>query len=390
MATKQVSPAKGSGSKPRATSLTLNALRFRQGDAKVYSFVLPGDRIAQIADMSRVKREGQDNNLVGFQRAEIQAHVRQIAEYLDKGPGLFPNAVILAIAPSVTFQAKRGPKGDQVTVEGVEAGRLTLPIRPDGQKVAWIVDGQQRSLALSKSQNGQLLVPVVAFESASIETHREQFILVNRARPLKQRLIDELLPTTDDSLLPRDLAANKVPSELCNLLNQRPKSPFYGRISRTSLKPDRADVFVDSAIVRMIRDRLNGTSGALLHLKASGSGGADLAEMYRLLSAYWSAVAATFPQAWALSPDKSKLTSAAGITVMGVMMDRICARVGFSHKNAQAVYASELKKIANECAWTSGSWRGIGMPWNSLEMTSKSSNRVIQALSAAYVKASEP
>lgn len=390
MATNQVSPAKGSGSKPRTTSLTLNALRFRQGDAKVYSFVLPGDRIAQIADMSRVKREGQDNNLVGFQRAEIQTHVRQIAEYLDKGPGLFPNAVILAIAPSVTFQAKRGPKGDQVTVEGVEAGRLTLPIRPDGQKVAWIVDGQQRSLALSKSQNGQLLVPVVAFESASIETHREQFILVNRARPLKQRLIDELLPTTDDSLLPRDLAANKIPSELCNLLNQRPQSPFYGRISRTSLKPDRADVFVDSAIVRMIRDRLNGTSGALLHLKASGSGGADLAEMYRLLSAYWSAVAATFPQAWVLSPDKSKLTSAVGITVMGVMMDRICARVGFSHKNAQAVYASELKKIANECAWTSGSWRGIDMPWNALEMTSKSANRIIQALSAAYVKASEP
>lgn len=390
MVAKQFSSAKVGGSKQRTTSLTLNALRFRQGEAKVYSFVLPGDRIAQIADMSRVKREGRDNNLVGFQRAEIQTHVRQIAEYLDKGPGLFPNAVILAIAPSVTFQAKRGPKVEQVTVEGVEAGRLTLPIRPDGQKVAWIVDGQQRSLALSKSQNGQLLVPVVAFESASIETHREQFILVNRARPLKQRLIDELLPATDDSLLPRDLAANKVPSELCNLLNQRPKSPFHGRIARTSLKPDRTDVFVDSAIVRMIRDRLNSTSGALLHLKAGGSGGADLAEMYRLLNAYWSAVAATFPEAWSQSSDKSKLTSAAGITVMGVMMDRICARVGFSHKNAQAVYASELKKIAKECAWTSGSWRSIDMPWNALEMTSKSSNRVIQTLSAAYVKASEP
>jgi len=390
MATKPVSSAKGSGARQRATSLTLNALRFRQGDAKVYSFVLPGDRIAQIADMSRVKRDGSDNTLVGFQRAEIQTHVRQIAEYLDKGPGLFPNAVILAIAPSVTFQAKRGPKVDQVTVEGVEAGRLTLPVRPDGHKVAWIVDGQQRSLALSKSKNGHLLVPVVAFESASIETHREQFILVNRARPLKQRLIDELLPTTDDSLLPRDLAANKVPSELCNLLNLRPQSPFHDRIARTSLKPDRPDVFVDSVIVRMIRDRLNGTSGALLHLKASGSGsgGADLAEMYRLLSAYWSAVAATFPQAWNLPPEKSKLTSAAGITVMGVMMDRICARVGFSHKNAQAVYAAELKKIANDCAWTSGSWRGIDMPWNALEMTSKSANRVIQALSAAYVKAS--
>lgn len=372
----------------RTASMTLNALRFRQGEATVYSFVLPGDEISQIADMSRVKREGRSNTLVGFQRSEIQTHVRQIGEYLDKGPGLFPNAVILAITPSVTFQAKRGPKVDRVSVEGVEAGRLTIPGRPDGEKVAWIVDGQQRSLALSKSRNGGLLVPVVAFESQSIETHREQFILVNRARPLKQRLIDELLPATDDTLLPRDLAANRVPSELCNLLNSKPQSPFYKRIARTSLKPDRPDVFVDSAIVRMIRDRVNGTSGALLHLKASGERGPDLAEMYRLLSAYWGAVAETFPQAWNLPPEKSRLTSAVGITVMGVMMDRICARVGFSHKNPQAIYTTELKKIAGECAWHSGSWQGLGMPWNTLEMTSKSSTRVIQLLSAAYVRAS--
>ena len=375
-------------SKARARSTTLNALRFRQGEALVYSFVLPGDEIAQIADLSRIRRDDGTSELVGFQRAEIQAHVRQIAEYLDKGPGLFPNAVILAMAPSVTFQAKRGPKVDRVTIEGVEAGRLTIPARPEGEKVAWIVDGQQRSLALSKSRNGKLLVPVIAFESASISTHREQFILVNRARPLKQRLVDELLPATDDSLLPRDLAANKIPSELCNLLNIKPQSPFYGRIARTSSKPDRIDVFVDSAIVRMVRERLNGTSGALLHLRGTGINGGDLAEMYRLLNAYWNAVAATFPHAWDLPPEKSKLTSAAGITVMGVMMDRICARVGFSHKNPQAIYAAELKKIAAVCAWTSGSWRGIEMPWNALEMTSKSSARVIQVLSAAYVRAS--
>jgi DGQHR domain-containing protein len=374
--------------KPRAASLTMNALRFRQGDAKVYSFILPGDKIAEIADMSRVKREGRANTLVGFQRSEIQAHVKQIGEYLDKGPGLFPNAVILAMTPGLTFQVKRGPSG--VSFVGVEAGRLTIPRRPDGEKVAWIVDGQQRSLALSKSKNGHILVPVIAFESASIETHREQFILVNRARPLKQRLIDELLPATDDTFLPRDLAANKVPSELCNLLNSKPQSPFYKRIARTSMKPDRRDVFVDSAIVRMIRDRMNGTSGALLHLKANGETGSDLAEMYRLLSAYWGAVAATFPQAWNLPPEKSRLTTAAGITVMGAMMDRICARVGFTHKNLLAVYTAELKKIAGDCAWTSGAWRGIDLPWNALEMTSKSASRVIQALSAAYVRASAP
>jgi DGQHR domain-containing protein len=386
MPTKATPSVKVKSPRTRSASVTINALRFHQGDAAVYSFVLPGDQIAQIADLSRIKREGRGNTLVGFQRSEIQAHVRQITEYLDKGPGLFPNAVILAITPNVTFQAKRGP--NPVSVEGVEAGRLTIPSRPEGEKVAWIVDGQQRSLALSNSKNGNLLVPVVAFESTSIETHREQFILVNRARPLKQRLIDELLPATDDALLPRDLAANKIPSELCNLLNTRSHSPFYKRIARTSFKPERNDVFIDSAIVRMIRDRINGTSGALLHLKGTAQRGADLTEMYRLLSAYWNAVAATFPQEWNLPPDKSRLTSAAGITVMGVMMDRICARVGFNHKSAQAVYETELKRIASQCAWTSGRWGDFDMPWNALEMTSKSAGRVVQLLGAAYVQAS--
>lgn len=370
----------------RKSNLVMNALMFKQGGAKVYSFALPGDQLTAIADLSRIKRTGKQK-LEGFQRAEIQQHIRQITEYLDKGPGLFPNAVILAMSTRVTFAGKRGTKVSGLNVTGVDAGTLTIPILPEGEKAAWIVDGQQRSLALAKSKNGQLLVPVVAFESSTIETHREQFILVNRARPLSQRLINELLPETDDTLLPKDLAANKVPSELCNLLNTKPSSPLYRRIARTSEKPDRADVIIDSAIIKMIRDRINGTSGALLHLRSDGRKAADLSEMYRLLAAYWTAVAKTFPDAWNLPPQASRLTSAAGVTVMGVMMDRICARIGYGQSNPQAAYEMELSKIAKHCAWTSGRWPDIGMAWNSLEMTSKSSGRVIQLLGAAYVRA---
>lgn len=370
----------------RASSLVTNALEFKQGDAKVYSFALPGAQLTQIADLSRLKRVGKKRELQGFQRAEIQRHVREITEYLDRGPSLFPNAVILALSPEVAFAKKRGTKTAKVNVPGVEAGVLSIPIRSESEKVAWIVDGQQRSLALSRSKNGALLVPVVAFESASIETHRQQFILVNRAKGLSQRLVHELLPETDDALLPRDLAAAKIPSELCNLLNRNSKSPFHGRISRASDKVDKTSI-IDSAVVRMIRDRINGTSGALLHLKGDGRSTGDIREMYRLLEAYWSAVAATFPDAWALPPDKSRLTSAAGITIMGVMMDRICARAGYRHTNLQSTFRGELSTIAEQCAWTSGTWPRIAMPWNALEKTPKSMARIIQHLGAAYVKA---
>lgn len=375
-------PPKGS----RVSSLVTNALVFKQGEAKVYSFALPGAQLTQIADLSRVKRVGKKHELQGFQRAEIQRHVREITDYLDRGPNLFPNAVILALSPEVTFTKKRGTKTARVNVSGVEAGVLSIPIRPDNEKVAWIVDGQQRSLALSRSKNGSLLVPVVAFESASIETHRQQFILVNRAKGLAQRLVHELLPETDDALLPRDLAVAKIPSELCNLLNRNSKSPFHGRIARASDKADK-NAMIDSAVVGMIRDRINGTSGALLHLKGDGRSTGDIREMYLLLEAYWSAVSATFPDAWVLPPDKSRLTSAAGITVMGVMMDRICARAGYRHSDLQGTFRAELAAIAKQCAWTSGTWPGLEMPWNALEKTPKSMSRVIQHLGAAYVRA---
>lgn len=370
----------------RTSSLVMSALLFKQGDAKVFSFVMPGAQLTQIADLSRIKRDEKKRKLQGFQRAEIQKHVREITEYLDRGPALFPNAVILALSPEVTFTRKRGTKTANLNVGGVEAGTLSIPVRPEGEKVAWVVDGQQRSLALVRSKNGSILVPVVAFESSSIETHRQQFILVNRAKGLSQRLVNELLPETDDALLPRDLIASRVPSELCNLLNVTGKSPFFHRISRISEKPDK-NAIIDSAVTRMIRDRVNGTSGALLHLKGNGRDSANVREMYRLLTAYWSAVAATFPEAWALPPDKSRLTSAAGISVMGVMMDRICARVGYPHGDIDQLFRKELGSIARQCAWTSGRWPEIGMEWNALEMTAKSTARVVQHLGAAYVRA---
>jgi DGQHR domain-containing protein len=379
-------PAPARKKAARASSLVMNALLFKQGDAKVFSFAMPGAQLTQIADLSRIKRDEKKHKLQGFQRAEIQKHVREITEYLDRGPALFPNAVILALSPEVTFTRKRGTKTANLNVCGVEAGTLSIPVRPEGEKVAWVVDGQQRSLALGRSKNGSILVPVVAFESSSIETHRQQFILVNRAKGLSQRLINELLPETDDALLPRDLIASRVPSELCNLLNVTSKSPFFHRISRISEKVDK-NAIIDSAVTRMIRERVNGTSGALLHLKGNGRESANVREMYRLLAAYWSAVAATFPEAWALPPDKSRLTSAAGISVMGVMMDRICARVGYRHDDIDQVFRKELGTIARQCAWTAGRWPEIGMEWNALEMTAKSMARVVQHLGAAYVRA---
>jgi hypothetical protein len=69
----------------------------------------------------------------------------------------------------------------------------------------------------------------VAFVSDDLSIQREQFILVNKARPLPTRLINELLPVTSSVLLPRSLLEKKIPSELMKLLNRdRPESNVSG------------------------------------------------------------------------------------------------------------------------------------------------------------------
>src|SRR5215475_14250216 len=167
--------------KKQSKAIAVRALRTKQGDkVDVFSFFIKGSDITRVAEISRVARDEHDA-LKGFQRKEIRNHVKSIVEYLDRGAVLFPNAIILSLSPRVEFKQSRGPTPEGIA-EIAQIGTLSIPIREEGRRVAWIVDGQQRSLALSRTKNMDIAIPVVAFVSGDLETQREQFILVNKAR----------------------------------------------------------------------------------------------------------------------------------------------------------------------------------------------------------------
>ncbi|WP_076862056.1 DGQHR domain-containing protein DpdB [Bradyrhizobium mercantei] len=354
--------------------VNVHAIRTRQGGTEVFAFFVPGSRILEIAEIARIK-QSTDSQIEGFQRPEIRAHVKAIAEYLAGGDVLFPNAVILAIA-GAKFNQKRGTKNETVDGAG-DAGVLSIPVRP-GRKSAWIVDGQQRALALAESGGSNLPVPVIAFVSSDIAVHREQFILVNKARPLDKRLIDELLPTVG-TVLPRDLSARRVPSILCAALADTPNSPFYQLVKRPSHSSPLA-VVTDSTLTNLMRRSLQDPRGALAaHVDTDGT--ADTDAMYRLLVSFWSAVRDAFPGAWGLPPDRSRLMHAAGITAMGVLMDQIMTRYGNFGGDPSAV-RSVLTRLAPYCRWTEGRWEALNRDWNDLQSTPKDqrllSNYLIQ------------
>lgn len=342
--------------------LAVRAVRTEQADKAVYAFFVAGADLLKFAEISRVHRDG-EGSLQGFQRKGIKSHVQAITDFLDQGPVLFPNAIILAISSRARFTQARGekPGGD---VRSCEAGTLRIPLPHDGPKAAWIVDGQQRSIALSQAQNKSFPVPVVAFVSEELSVHREQFILVNKAKPLDPRLINELLPEVDTAF-PRDLSSRKIPSELVNLLQTSPDSPFQGLIKRLSEDSTTA-VITDSALMKAIRSSINSALGSLAPYKATADCPADVDAMYSALVAYWTAVRRVFPEAWGRPPTESRLMHSAGIEAMSLLMDRILSRAAPGTDLLQHATES-LTRIAPYCRWTSGRWAELQRDWNEIQ-----------------------
>jgi DGQHR domain-containing protein len=368
--------------KRRQKAIVVRALRTHQGqNLDVYAFFIKGADIVKVADITRVERDEADV-LKGFQRPEIRNHVKGIVDYLNQGNVLFPNAIILALSPEVRFTGSRGPKptGDEATAH---AGTLSIPVYDEGERIAWIVDGQQRSIALAQAANRDIPVPVVGFVSDDLEIQREQFILVNKAKPLPTRLINELLPETRGILLPRELSARKVPSELCNLLNRDTNSPFHRLIKRISDKTTPTAVVNDTAVITMIRNSINNPLGALAPYKSSQSDGADHEAMYKILVTFWCAVRDVFPEAWGKDPRRSRLMHSAGIEAMGVLMDRIYAKLSGVAEDYKSI-RKELERVAPHCQWTKGTWESLGLAWNEIQNTPRDIKKLEDALVRAY------
>ncbi|WP_217474366.1 DGQHR domain-containing protein DpdB [Stutzerimonas stutzeri] len=366
--------------------IVVRALRTTQGDnLDVYALFIRGSDLVRIADISRISRDDSDT-LKGFQRPEIRSHVKGIINYLNQGNVLFPNAIILALSPEIKFMASRGskPTGD----EGIaQAGTLRIPLHAEGLRSAWIVDGQQRALALAKADNADLPVPVVGFVSDNLTTQREQFILVNKAKPLPTRLINELLPETGTILLPRELSARKAPAELCGLLNRDPRSPLYRLIKLSSDKETSEAVVTDTAIIKMIRTSMTNPLGALYPYKSNDEEKTDVEAMYQLLILFWRAVKECFPNDWALDPKESRLMHSAGIAAMGYIMDLVCAKISGQEADYNLI-RKEVEKIAPHCAWSSGKWPLLNVAWNEIQSTPQDIKHLQDTLLRIYMNSS--
>lgn len=372
---------------PRDGVIKRQALRLDQHPAHpLYLFTLSGEELLALADVQHARRDAA-GDLQGYQRPEVKRHVKTITRYLDGPAVLFPNPVILALPEDAEFHTTRGTAAD---AGFGRAGVLHLRVPgKDEAKRAWVVDGQQRMLAIAKSKRrAELVVPVNAFVAKDVEAQREHFIRVNSSQPLPRRLLAELLPHVDAELSDK-LDASKLPSALCDALNQDPQSPFFGLVWRSSMSKaakERA-VCMDTSVIRMLEDSLNRTSGCLFPYRNLATREADIDGMLHLLVTYWSAVRDVWPNAWGVSPRESRLMHGVGIRAMGRVMDKVMTGLDPSSSRFASQARTEVRRLRSIARWTDGEWEDLGLAWNQVMNTATHVRQVSRLLVDAYLQA---
>ena len=363
--------------------LVRRALRITQGaGAPVYLFSLTAREILEVAEISRVAR-GDHSELIGYQRPEVRQHVNEIIDYLNGDDVLFPNPIIIALPSTVKWTSSRGPNvSDGISTSGM----IEIPlIGLAGSKPGWIVDGQQRALALSRAKRQDFSVPVNAFIADSVDVQRDQFLRINNTRPLPRGLVTELLPKVSSPLPPR-LSLKQLPSALCDLLNTKEDSPFQGLIKRPSSSGGdrKSAVVTDTSIVEALQESLQQSGGCLFQYRNLSSGETDSTRIWLALVTYWTAVRDTFPKAWGKPPGRSRLMHGAGIRAMGRLMDRVMSMVDPSQPEAIEAVREDLALLAPYCHWTDGRWEELRMNWDEVQSVPRHINELSNYLIRTY------
>jgi DGQHR domain-containing protein len=310
------------------------ALELKQGESKkVYCFAVNGKDVHHFAAISRIAQSS-EGKIIGYQRPEIQQHIKEIKEYIDSSEAMIPNAVVLSFDSGFEFIPDS---------KGSSFGRVRIDIPNDGTKPGFIVDGQQRLGAIRDCNRESFEIFATAFKTVDVDEQREQFVLVNNVKPLQKSLIYELIPDIKGKM-PARLQQKKIPSHLTMCLDGDTGSPFYGLIKR----PTNPTGFItDTVVQRMIEYSIR--DGALRY--CANLEQFDFEMALTILKKYWIDVKEVFPEAWAKNPRISRLSHGVGIISLGSIMDLI-------HQQGQELRTKEiLRGISEHCAWVEGkSW----------------------------------
>lgn len=350
------------------TVMHFTALRARQSAVhEVLSLKATAADIVRIARIDRIAR-AEGGGLSGFQRTQIASHVREIEEYLSGPDAILPSPIVIAFTAGVTVYDLSDPN--------LPAGLCRVEVDFSAGPPGLVVDGQQRLTALL--QSGRNLDVFVSVIVCADETElRRQFVLINNTRPLPKSLIYELLPGVSGGL-PSRLSTRAFAADLTARLNHDRNSSLQKQI-RQHTNPGGS--ISDTAIQRVILQSVS--DGVMRNILAAKPGRAGETACFRLMSSFYRAVAAKFPQDWfGHTPKSSRLVHGAGIVALGQVMEILAEAEGARTFDQ---FFDGLDCLVGRTAWTSGEWhfsKGDHRHWKKLQNVSADIQTLSEHLSA--------
>lgn len=223
---------------------------------------------------------------------------------------------------------------------------------------------------------------VVSFATPSADLQREQFMLVNRTKPLPRDLLNELLPHVRGSVLPTVWRNRQKGMEVVELLRLDRRSPFYGRIRGLGGMGEGHNI--SQAAVLSVIDGSMRRSG-ILSTQPPDSKMAGAEVMAEIVSVFFQGVARVWPLAWSSSPWTSRLVHGVGISSLGRLMDVVMDEVDASRPRAVWSVERRIRRIENRCAWTGGRWpHPLDCAWDQLQNTAQDKRRLGEYLTGEY------
>ena len=315
-------------------------------DHEVFTFAATPREVLAFSEIERIGRND-EGHLRGFQRHQVASHIKEIRDYLQREDALLPNAVIVAFL-------------DGVTIKDIGDGIVEVEVDSTEQKPGFVVDGQQRLSALATIEKGEFQVFVSALICKDYNELRQQFVLINNARPLPKSLIYELLPSVDG--LPERFTKRKYAAGIIDLLNSTSGSSLFCEVKQHT---NPRGMLSDTAMQKLVMNSVS--DGAIRKLMQHED---FEGRSFELVNNFFHAVKTVFRPEWdGLGPRHSRLKHGAGIISLGFVMDEIYAMQGISKKDG---FIEGLNLLKRHTAWTSGEWKFSESdirPWNGIQNT---------------------
>lgn len=343
-------------------------------DERRYQFTCDGRIIRSLAKVDRLDAISG----TGQQRDEIRKHVEKIAAGIEGGNQV-PNAILLTLnktnclvdpaedeTPPDSFIVIRGiseqvevanPYNPAHPVQMIRSVEIDFPFRPvafDDEKAALLVDGQQRTAALSMVDIEKM--PAVALSVIAViadaDEAKKVFQIANSTQKITVEFSRALLAAMDDA--PGYLRAEQDKARACRILAiEDANSPFKGIVRYPGTTPTRSQIVAYNSLFQVVTTFADSALPIEQDAKLLS---ATVTRSFKIVSEVW-------PEAWNKKPTESKLMHGAGLRAMAALCADIIVSGYRQHQSLEATeiwtqLRESLKRLRTVVLWESSALSG--------------------------------